>query len=194
MQKKMTLKDGTELTVRELTLDDLENLMEFYTSLPLKDQKYLRIDVTNKEIVKNRISDTINKKDIRLAVLHNDQIIATGALELSHDDWRKNQGELRLIVARDYQHKGIGLMLARELYYLAVENGVKKLVVKMMKKQKSARNLVKKLGFSHEVIIPDYVTDKSEKLQDLVIMTCDMKDFWKELEHIYQASDWIRCR
>ena len=194
MQKKMILKDGTELTVRELTLDDLENLMKFFTSLPLKDQKYLRIDVTNKKIVKNRISDALNKKDIRLAVLHNNQIIATGALELSHDDWRKNQGELRLIVAHDYQRKGIGLMLARELYYLAVENGVKKLVVKMMKKQKSARNLVKKLGFSHEVIIPDYVTDKSEKLQDLVIMTCDMKDFWKELEHIYQASDWIRCR
>jgi GNAT superfamily N-acetyltransferase len=190
----MTLKDGTELTVRELTLDDLENLMKFFTSLPLKDQQYLRIDVTNKEIVKNRISDALHKKDIRLAVLHNDQIIATGALELSHDDWRRNQGELRLIVARDYQHKGLGLMLARELYYLAVENGVKKLVVKMMKKQKSARNLVKKLGFSHEIIIPDYVTDKSEKLQDLVIMTCDMKDFWKELEHIYQASDWMRCR
>ncbi len=194
MQKKMTLKDGTEITVRELTLDDLENLMKFFTSLPLKDQQYLRIDVTNKEIVKTRISDALHKKDIRLAVLHNDQIIATGALELSHDDWRRNQGELRLIVAYDYQHKGIGLMLARELYYLAVENGVKKLVVKMMKKQKSARNLVKKLGFSHEVIIPDYVTDKSEKLQDLVIMTCDMKDFWKELEHIYQASDWMRCR
>ncbi len=194
MQKKMTLKDGTEITIRELTLDDLENLMKFFTSLPLKDQQYLRIDVTNKEIVKTRISDALHKKDIRLAVLHNDQIIATGALELSHDDWRRNQGELRLIVAHDYQHKGIGLMLARELYYLAVENGVKKLVVKMMKKQKSARNLVKKLGFSHEVIIPDYVTDKSEKLQDLVIMTCDMKDFWKELEHIYQASDWMRCR
>jgi len=194
LQKKMTLKDGTEITVRELTLDDLENLMKFFTSLPLKDQQYLRIDVTNKEIVKTRISDALHKKDIRLAVLHNDQIIATGALELSHDDWRRNQGELRLIVAYDYQHKGIGLMLARELYYLAVENGVKKLVVKMMKKQKSARNLVKKLGFSHEVIIPDYVTDKSEKLQDLVIMTCDMKDFWKELEHIYQASDWMRCR
>ncbi len=92
MQKKLILKDGTELAVRELTLDDLENLMEFYTSLPLKDQKYLRIDVTNKEIVKNRISDTINKKDIRLAVLHNNQIIATGALELSHDDWRKIRG------------------------------------------------------------------------------------------------------
>ena len=194
MQKKMTLKDGTEITIRELTLDDLENLMKFFTSLPLKDQQYLRIDVTNKEIVKTRISDALHKKDIRLTVLHNDQIIATGALELSHDDWRRNQGELRLIVAHDYQHKGIGLMLARELYYLAVENGVKKLVVKMMKKQKSARNLLKKLGFSHEVIIPDYVTDKSEKLQDLVIMTCDMKDFWKELEHIYQASDWMRCR
>jgi L-amino acid N-acyltransferase YncA len=194
MNKKMALKDGTELTVRELALDDLESLMKFYVSLPKNDRKYLRIDVTDKDLVKNRILDAVNKKDIRLVITDGNQIIASGTLEFSREDWRKNQGELRLIVARKFQRRGVGLMLARELYHQAAENGVKKLVVKMMKPQTSAQNMVRKLGFHKKRTIPDYVTDQFGKLQDLVIMTCDMKEFWKEMEHDHHDSDWRRCR
>ena len=194
MKKKVALKDGTELTVKKLALKDLDSLMDFYVSLPKNDRKYLRIDVTDKELVRNRISDAVNKKDIRLAVNIGAQIIATGALEFSPDDWRKNFAELRLIVARKFQHRGVGLMLARELYCQAAENGVKKLVVKMMKPQTNAQNMVRKLGFSKKGTIPDYVIDQFGKSQDLVIMTCDMKNFWKEMEQDYSDSDWRRCR
>lgn len=194
MKKNMALKDGRELTVRELALDDLESLMKFYVSLPKNDRKYLRIDVTDDNLVKDRILDAVKKKDIRLIVNDGNQIIASGALEFSRDDWRKNLGELRLIVARRFQHQGVGLMLARELYYQAAENGVNKLVVKMMKPQTNAQNMVRKLGFRKKSTIPDYVTDQYGKLQDLVIMTCDMKEFWKEMEHDYRDSDWRRCR
>ena len=85
-------------------------------------------------------------------------------------------------------------MLARELYCQAAENGVKKLVVKMMKPQTNAQNMVRKLGFSKKGTIPDYVIDQFGKSQDLVIMTCDMKNFWKEMEQDYSDSDWRRCR
>ena len=194
MSKKVALKDGLELTVRELAPKDLEKLMDFYISLPKNDRKYLRIDVTDKEIVKNRIKDAVNKKDIRLSVNKGDYIIATGALEFHPDDWRKKLAELRIIVARKYQRKGVGSMLARELYHKAAENGVNKLVVKMMKPQINAQNMVRKLGFRQKRTIPDYVMDQYGKPQDLVIMTCDMKDFWREIELEYRDSDWRRCR
>ena len=84
--------------------------------------------------------------------------------------------------------------MARELYDQAVKNGVKKMVVKMMKPQKNARKMVKKIGFREENVLPGYVMDQSGRPQDLMIMTCDMKDFWKELEHVYHESDWRRCR
>jgi hypothetical protein len=50
------------------------------------------------------------------------------------------------------------------------------------------------LGFHDEVTIPDYVKDHAGHKQDLVVMTCDINEFWKELDHFYNLTDWRRCR
>jgi len=188
------MKDGSELVIRELKLKDLDSVMDFYMSLPYRDRKYLRIDVTDRELVKQRIKDAVNKKDIRLAAWHDDKIIGTGALELGRDDWKKGTGELRLIVSNEFQRKGVGTLLATEIYHKAVEKGVKKVVVKMLRPQKAAQSIFKRLGFDHESVVPDYVFDQVGRSQDLLIMTCDMNNFWNELEHVYKESDWRRCR
>jgi L-amino acid N-acyltransferase YncA len=194
MEKKETLKDGTKIVVRELHAEDLDKLMKFYSALPSEDRKYLRIDVTNKEIVEQRIELIKTGNVFRLIALFEDEIIADGALELFEEEWRKHQGELRAIVAESFQHKGLGMILVRELYFLAIEKNIEKVIVKMMRPQKSAQKIFRKLGFREEHLIPDYVQDLSGKKQDMIIMTCNIKDLWKELEHFYTDSDWQRCR
>jgi ribosomal protein S18 acetylase RimI-like enzyme len=194
MEKIEALKDGTKVTVRELQVKDLDRLMKFYSALPPEDRKYLRIDVTNKEVVQQRIELTKTGNVIRLIALHNDEIIADGALELSGEEWRKHQGELRVIVARPFQHKGLGMIMVRELYFIAVEKNVDQAVVKMMRPQVAAQRIFRKLGFREELLIPDYVRDIAGKKQDLIIMVCNIKELWKELEHFYTDSDWQRCR
>jgi len=194
LEKQHTMKDGSQLMIRELKLADLDHLMDFYVSLPHRDRKYLRIDVTDRELVKQRIIDAENKKDIRLAAWHDGKIIGTGALELGRDDWKKDIGELRLIIAKEFQRKGVGTLLATEIYHQAAEKGVQKLVVKMLRPQKAAQSIFKRLGFDHESVVPDYVFDQLGRSQDLLIMTSNMENFWKELEHIYNESDWRRCR
>ncbi len=84
--------------------------------------------------------------------------------------------------------------MVRELYFLAVEKKVEQVVVKMMRPQVAAKRIFRKLGFREEHLIPDYVRDMSGEKQDLIIMTCNTKDLWKELEHFYSDSDWQRCR
>ncbi len=194
MEKKETLKDGTKIIIRELHTEDLDKLMKFYSALPPEDRKYLRIDVTNKEVVEQRIELIKTGNVFRLVAFFEDEIIADGSLELSGEEWRKHQGELRAIVARPFQHKGLGMILVRELYFVAVENNVEKIVVKMMRPQISAQKIFRKLGFREEHLIPDYVQDLSGKKQDMIIMACNIKDLWKELEHFYTDSDWQRCR
>lgn len=194
MNKIEALKDGKKVTIRELQVKDLDRLMKFYSSLPPEDRKYLRIDVTNREIVQQRIELTKEGNVIRLIALHNDEIVADGALELSGEEWRKHQGELRVIVARPFQHKGLGMIMVRELYFLAVEKNVDQAVVKMMRPQVAAQRIFRKLGFREELLIPDYVRDIAGKKQDLIIMVCNIKELWKELEHFYTDSDWQRCR
>lgn len=194
MKKTETLKDGKKVLIRELHTDDLDRLMKFYSSLPLEDRKYLRIDVTNRKIVEKRIKLTKTGNVFRLVALFDDEIIADGALELSTEEWRKHQGELRVIVAKPFQHKGLGMIMVRELYFLAVEKKVELVVVKMMRPQIAAQRIFRKLGFQEELLIPDYVRDQSGGTQDLLIMKCNIKDLWDELEHSYSDSDWRRCR
>jgi L-amino acid N-acyltransferase YncA len=194
MKKSEILKDGTEITLRKLKLDDLGRLMDFYGELPEKDKKYLRVDVTKRDVVEQRIKQTRQGNFFRLVALHKDKIIADGNLELSAEEWRKDQGELRTIVAKNFQHKGLGTIMLRELYYLAAQNNVKNVIVRIMRPQKAARAICHKLGLREETVIPDYVRDVSGKKQDMIIMKGDMKEFWKELEHFYQVSDWRHHR
>jgi L-amino acid N-acyltransferase YncA len=194
MNKTETLKDGTKVTVRNLTIEDLDRLMSFYQSLPEEDLKYLRVDVTNRNIVRQRIEYAEAGNIFRIIALKGDSIIADGALELTTEEWRSHQGELRVIVAKEFRRKGVGMIIMRELYFLALEKKVEKVVAKMMKPQVAARTICKKLGFREEVLIHDYVKDQSGKSQDLVIMTCDIQELWKELDHFYMDSDWERCR
>lgn len=192
VEKLEKLKDGMEVTIRELRLDDLEKLMTFYSALPREDRKYLRVDVTDKKVVAQRIRRIDTGDVIRIIALHDGEIIADGMLELSEEQWSKHQGEIRVIVAHSFQHKGLGTVMIRELYFLAVQKNVEVIVARMMRPQVGAEHIFRKLGF-RELLLPDHVRDLDGATQDLLIMSCNIKDLLKELDHL-SASDWQRCR
>ncbi len=194
MNKTEILKDGKLVTIRSLSRHDLDRLMSFYRSLPVEDRKYLRVDVTDRKVVEERIKSAERDRIYRIVALYKDRIVADGALELSGENWRRHQAELRVIVARPFRRRGLGLIMMREIYFLAAANKVEKLVAKMMRPQKSARAICHRLGFKEELVIPDYVKDLSGKSQDLVIMTCNLEELWSELDEVYASSDWERCR
>jgi RimJ/RimL family protein N-acetyltransferase len=194
MEKTETLKNGKKVVIRSLTLKDLDKLLEFYRTLPPEDRKYLRVDVTDRNVVAHRIKLIEEGNVIRIIALDKNKIVADGALELSGEEWRRHQGEIRVIVSRRYRRHGLGTVMMRELYFLAAEKNVEKVVAKMMRPQTAARNICHKLGFKEELLLPDYVRDMSGKPQDLIIMTCHLQDLWEEVDSFYGDSDWQRCR
>ena len=194
MNKTETLKNGKNVMIRSLTLKDLDKLMDFYRTLPPEDRKYLRVDVTDRDVVAHRIRLIEEGNVIRIIALDKNKIVADGALELSGEEWRRHQGEIRVIVSRRYRRHGLGTVMMRELYFLAAEKNVEKVVAKMMRPQTAARNICHKLGFKEELLLPDYVRDMSGKPQDLIIMICNLQDLWEEVDSFYGDSDWQRCR
>ena len=86
----------------------LDLLMNFYRSLPEEDRIYLKVDVTKRRIVEQRMR-LIGKGTIfRIIALHEGEIVGDGMFEISKEDWRIHQGELRVIVARPFQRLGLG--------------------------------------------------------------------------------------
>jgi GNAT superfamily N-acetyltransferase len=194
MEKIEKLKDGTEVTIRRLKMEDLDLMMEFYLALPLEDRKYLKFDVTDRKAVTRRLRRIETGDDIRVVAVHGGLIIASGVIELSGEAWSKHQGEIRLIVARPFQQRGLGAIMIRELYFVAVQNNIETIVARMMRPQVGAQKIFRRLGFRDDSLMPDFVKDIKGESQDLIVMTCDVKQLWKQLDRLFSESDWQRCR
>ncbi|MCP4901337.1 MAG: GNAT family N-acetyltransferase [bacterium] len=130
----------------------------------------------------------------RLVAVQGEAIVADGALELAGHGWGDNIGELRLIVDRGFQRQGLGSLLARELYFLAVQHKLDRIVVRVMRPQVGAQRIMHRLGFREEFLIPQHVRDRHGEWQDLIIMRCNLDDMWREMESLFEQGDrrWHR--
>jgi acetyltransferase len=186
----LTLKDGRSVAIRPMRPDDFERSYGFFCALPEEDRKYLRVDVTQRNMVAERAANLDPRRVVRLVAVHGEEIVADGALELAGHGWGDNVAEIRLIVARPFQRAGLGTRMARELFFLAADRKVDRIVARMMGPQLGARNIFRRLGFKQEFVIPQHVRDRSGVWQDMVIMRCALEELWREMELEVESSDW----
>lgn len=194
LDRTVKLKDGTQVVLREMTPEDLDESLEFFASLPEEDRTYLRRDVTDRRVVERRIREMQSGNVKRIVATKDGRIVADGSLELSGESWKAHVGELRLIIAPAFQRKGLGVLMSKELYAMAAAARVDEIVVRMMRPQKGARRIFHKLGFREETILPDYVTDRAGRKQDMILMRCDLKSLWADMESLLIYGDWQRTR
>ena len=117
-----------------------------------------------------------------------------GTLELAGHGWGENIAEIRLIIASSFQRTGLGTVLARELHLLAAEHKVDRIVARLMRPQVGAHRILHNLGFHEEFLIPEMVKDRSGQWQDMIIMRCNLDNLWREMETMFELSDWQRHR
>jgi ribosomal protein S18 acetylase RimI-like enzyme len=190
--KKVTLKDDQVVLIRDMAASDVDRSYDFFAALPAADRKYLRRDVTRRDVVERRVEIMKDGRVRRLVALSGREIVADGSLDLEGHGWGDEVAEIRLIVARPFQRLGLGRLMARELFLLAAQNRVERIVVRMLAPQKAALSIFRKLGFHDEFLIPQHVRDREGKLQDMIIMRCNLEDLWHEMENLVEFSDFPR--
>ena len=193
MSKSIKLPDATELTIRDLSKHDIDVLMNFYCGLSAEDRRYLRIDVTTRKTVEQRLNLMDFGYHFRIGAFQGDVLVAEGVLELPFEEWRRNQGEIRVLVSGPFQRRGAGMLLIKEMYCLSLRQKVDTVVIWMMKPQVGAQSLARKMGFHDVSILPDYVRDQDGVMQDLIIMKGSVKVLMKEIEKFYGEVDWQSC-
>ena len=194
METDVRLKDGTGVVIRHIGAEDIDRSLAFFRGLPEEDRTYLRVDVTDREIVKQRINAIDASRMIRLVSIADEQIVADGSLESEGRSWKEHIVELRMVVSRTFQRRGLGMLMARELYHSAASRKVEEIIAKFMAPQVGAKNILTKLGFHQEAMFHDYVKDRNGHKQDLVIMRCNLEALWQKLEAQLGHSDWQRTR
>jgi RimJ/RimL family protein N-acetyltransferase len=187
--KTLKLSDGRNILIRPLAKQDGPALLEFFTALPDEDRLFLKEDVTKKDVIERWIEELNFKKVLPIVAEKDSQIIGDATLHLNEHGWQKHMAEIRCVVSKDFQKKGLGTALMRELVARAEEKGIVKLYAYMMTSQKSAQRAFERLGFKKEAELQEFVKDIKGKTHNLVIMVNNVSDLWQKMEDLILYYD-----
>ena len=188
--KTITLKEKKKIVLRLMEDKDLDSLIKFYQSVPEADRLYLRVDVTDRKNLERRFGNLDYNHAYPILALDHDKIIGVGTLFRPTFGWMRNVGEVRVVIAPDYQRKGLATIFVRELFFRALKAKVFKLQAEMAETQESAIAAFERLGFRKEATLKKHITDVRGRRRDLVNMTLDVEDFWYLIEDYVESHDF----
>ncbi|MEM1249130.1 MAG: GNAT family N-acetyltransferase [Acidobacteriota bacterium] len=167
--------DG-ELRFLRLSAENRDALHALACSLPQEDLLFLRSDVTDPKVVDRMVDDQSSDRRVTVLVEADGDLVGWGSLERQDLSWQRHWGEMRLVLGRGARGRGLSHHLAREIFEVAEELGLTRVVAQMTREQEAARRVFDKLGFNAEALLTDWVIDRQGKTHDLVIMAYDVTD------------------
>lgn len=171
-----TQASDVEVTFRKMTRADRERVLEFTRSLPERNLLFLRIDITRSEVVDQWLHNIEEGRTVTILAEDAGVLIGYCSLHRSEILWARHLGEIRLLVGPNYRGKGIGSLLARQVFEIAQGTDLLKLVVNMMSTQRDAQSLFHNLGFIPEAMLHDWAIDRAGRTHDLIIMSREVED------------------
>lgn len=168
-----TLKEQ-EITLRLMQPDDRDKLMDFAKSLPGDDLLFLAVDITRAEALDQWVHNIKTGQIKTVLAEANGKLIGHGTLSHNALQWTRHLGEIVLLISPDYRGIGLGNLLANELFSIARELGLQKIVARMASEQLGALQVFERLGFRPEALLGDYVIDREGLTHDLIVMSYDV--------------------
>ena len=177
--RTITLDNNTAVSLRPMTPADTHRIVIFARSLPEDDLLYLRMDITKLNVVAHWAQNLKEGRTVSVLAEVRNEIVGYVSLHHNEVTWQRHLGEVRLQVGPRYRSQGLGRALAGEIFTIARDLGLRKLVAQMTSDQKGAIATVERLGFRPEALLRNFVIDCADCTRDLIIMTYDVPGPWK---------------
>ena len=172
--RTVSLMNNAAVTLRLMTPFDAERVLAFARSLPGDDLLFLRMDITDPEVVAEWVKSINVKRTITILAEAAGETAGYASLHHNTVTWQRHLGEIRIQVGQRYRSQGLGRILADEIFAVGRELGLRKIMAQMTSDQKGAIATFERLGFQTEALLQDFVIDRVERTRDLLIMSYDM--------------------
>ena len=182
LPRTVQLSDGSEITIRLLAGADREALLAFTQALPEHDLLFLRMDITDPDVVDGWLENVEQKRVVSIIAERGGRISGYASLHLGTVAWSRHVGELRVLVGEEMRGKGLGRVLTEAIFARALDHGIEKMVAQMTLDQKGAIATFEQLGFRPEALLRDHVIDRAGEKHDLLMYSHDVRAFQSQLD------------
>ncbi len=166
-----------EVTLRLMEPEDGPLMLDFAQQLPYHDLLFLRRDITRQEGIDKWVRDIRNGAIHSIIAENASRVLGYSTLHRNDHEWSQHVAELRVLVAPQARGTGLGRVLTREAFGLAMAIGVEKVVARMTLDQTGARTVFEELGFRPEALLKDEVKDRAGKKHDVLFLSTEVEAF-----------------
>jgi ribosomal protein S18 acetylase RimI-like enzyme len=166
-----------ELTgLRQIGAADTDLLVAMFAALPDRDKSFLEGPI-DRDTISRWPLDTASSRWIV-----GTDVAAHGYLGvIPHAGWSSHVGDLRLVVATDHRHDGIGRALAHQGLLAGVSLGLRKITVSVAADKEGDIAMFTSIGFRPEALLEDQIRDRSGAFHDLVLLSHDVIQVGEDL-------------
>lgn len=164
---KTKLKDGREVVIRFLTLEDKEKLVEMFACMS-EDALRWGMPPYTREVIERWMKSIENL--IPLVAEYNNRIVGYASIFRHPHPRRKGTGNLIIYLHQDFHKVGLGTTMLKYLLELAREEGMHRIGLHVIADNKAAIRLYEKFGFKVEGIMKDSYFGADGKYHDELVM------------------------
>jgi len=172
--RHLALDNNVAVHLRMMTDADADRVVAFARSLPEEDLLFLRSDITDRKVVEQWVQNLASGRTVSVIAEANGEMAGYASLHYNQVSWQRHLGEIRIQVGSRYRSQGLGRALAGEIFAIAKDLGLKKIVAQMTADQKGAIATFERLGFHLEALLQDFVMDRAGRTRDRVVMSFDV--------------------
>ncbi len=170
----VTLRDGVRVLLRPLTREDKDRLMEFYNAVGEEDMKNFRHYVKDPALVQDWCDNLDYDKVIPIIALVKERIVGSGTLHY-FDGPKRHISEVRLFLAKDFRHRGLGMKIVRAMVDIARKQDIKFLIAEIIAEHTKVVRAFEQIGFTSRCTLEDYFMYPDGDTSDVVFMTMNLK-------------------
>jgi GNAT superfamily N-acetyltransferase len=174
-RKEGVLKDGTKVVLRGMVKEDRDKLIDFFSRVSDQDRQFLRNNVRDPKVIDNWVNNIDYHKVFPLVAEVGEKIVGNATLHMRRTGWKRHLGNVRVVVANEFQGRGLGTLLINEITEVAVEFGLEKLVSEIYFNAPGAILAFKHAGFGVKAVFEDLVKDLYGNNADMIVMVCDVE-------------------
>jgi RimJ/RimL family protein N-acetyltransferase len=177
--KEIILRDDARVVLRPMIPEDADGLWSFLRQLPEIDKPHFHEDVDRLEAVERWAKSLDYEAVLPILAIRGDRVVGNATLYRNKTGWKQRVGIVRILIAPDHRHLGLGTAMIREIRHLGEKMALNYLLAEVIEEQQAAVRALERMGFEKAGLYRNFVNDRKGHLHNLVVLLHPMSGLEK---------------